>query len=238
VALLNDLAANGLGLSELSPADLHVLNAGVDDPTGTAALLSAGTGLGEAILLRESNGFRVLPSEGGHASFAPRDEHETRLLLWLAERHGHVSYERVVSGIGFAELYRFEREVSGEKEPAWLGEEIARTGDVGRCVSGAALARRDGVAVRTLERFARILGSEAGNLCLKALATGGLYLGGGIAPKILSKLEEGSFLAAMADKGRMGPMLSRIPVRVILNDSCALLGAARAGANLAASGVI
>ena len=232
-SVLNDLEANGWGLGELEAADLAVVNEGEEDPDGNGALISAGTGLGEAILVREGAGFRPLPSEGGHTSFAPRDEEEIALLRSLALRYGHVSYERILSGPGLTNLYRFERKRSGEPEPEWLAKEIAAKGDPSPAVSKAALSGRDHVCERTLYRFVSLFGAEAGNLALKALATGGVFVGGGIAPKILPVLVDGGFFSAFCDKGRFGPLLSRIPIRVVLNDSCALLGAARAAARAA-----
>ncbi|MBL8112545.1 MAG: glucokinase [Acidobacteria bacterium] len=227
VVLVNDLAANGWGLSALPESAFHVINAGVEDPEGNGALISAGTGLGEAVLVREGAGFRPLPSEGGHTSFAPRNDHEIELLRALLARHGHVSYERILSGPGLGTLYRFERERSAKPEPAWLTEEIRAAGDPAPVVSKAALEERDDVCQATLHRFVRIYAAEAGNLALKALATGGLFVGGGIAPKILPILTE-SFFTAFCDKGRFAQLLSRIPVKVVKDERCALLGAALA----------
>ncbi len=230
--VLNDLEANGWGLAELAPSDFELLNRGEADPGGNGALVSAGTGLGEAILLRTPEGFVPMPSEGGHASFAPRNDEEIELLRALRLRHGHVSWERVVSGPGLATLYRFERGLSGLPEPEWLSREIAASPDPAPVVSRAALGETDPVCQRTLHRFVSLLGAEAGNLALKALATGGVFVGGGIAPKILPLLRD-SFFTAFTAKGRFAPLLSRIPVRVVLNDSCAILGAARAAARAA-----
>jgi glucokinase len=231
-ALVNDLAANALGIPELSAKDVAVLNAGVEDPDGNGALISAGTGLGEAILVRNGAGFTPLPSEGGHSSFAPRDAHEIKLLRFLMSRYGHVSFERVLSGPGLANVYAFERAESGVPEPAWMSAEIAAAGDVAPVVTAAALSERDEVAETALTRFVKIYGGEAGNLALKALATGGVYVGGGIAPRILPVMHE-AFFPAFCDKGRFAQVLSRIPIKVILNDACALLGAARAAADAA-----
>ena len=230
VVLLNDLVANGIGLGELSEDDFAVLSRGEEDPEGSRALVSAGTGLGEAVLVRENSGWRPLPSEGGHASFAPRSAWEIELLRHLQRDLAHVSVERVVSGPGLAAIYRFERERSGRPEPAFLAAEIARRGDATPAVSEAALAGRDEVAVRALEHWVSLYGAEAGNLALKVMATAGVFLGGGIAPKVLPKLLDGTFRDAFCDKGRLAPLLARIPVRVVLNDDCALLGAARAAA--------
>ncbi len=230
VILLNDLVASGVGLGELAEADFAVVNRGEEDPAGVGALISAGTGLGEAILLRDGAGWRALPSEGGHASFAPRNPWEIELLEYLQRDLAHVSAERVVSGRGLAAVYRFERERSGLPEPAWLSGEIARRGDAAPAVSEAALSGRDPVAARSLEHWVSLYGAEAGNLALKVMATGGVFLGGGIAPKVLAKLLDGTFLGAFCDKGRLAALLAGIPVRVVLNDECALLGAARAAA--------
>lgn len=230
VALVNDLFANALGLSELSCEDLAVVNAGTPDQEGSAALISAGTGLGEAYLVRSGGRFVPHSSEGGHASFAPRNTFEIDLLRDLHRTYSHVSFERILSGPGLAALYAFERSRSQESEPAWLSAEIAAAGDAAPAVTAAALAGKDPVAVRALEHFVSIYGGEAGNLALKVLATGGVYVGGGIAPRILPKLLDGTFFGAFCDKGRFAPLLARIPVKVVVNDACALLGAARAGA--------
>ncbi len=230
VALVNDLFANALGLSELSGEDFAVVNAGTPDPEGTAALISAGTGLGEAYLVRSGGRLEPRASEGGHASFAPRDSFEIDLLRHLQRAYDHVSFERVLSGPGLAALYAFERSCSQESEPAWLSAEIAAAGDASPAVTAAALAGKDPVAASTLEHFASIYGGEAGNLALKVLATGGVYVGGGIAPRILPKLLDGTFFKAFCDKGRFAALLARIPIKVVVNDACALLGAARLGA--------
>ncbi len=231
-AVLNDLEANGWGLAELAPQDFEVLNRGEADPEGNGALISAGTGLGEAVLFRGPDGFVPMPSEGGHSSFAPRNDEEIELLRTLRLRHGHVSWERVVSGPGLATLYRFERALSGLPEPEWLAREIAASGDPAPVVSRAALDETDPVCQRTMHRFVSLYGAEAGNLALKTLATGGVFVGGGIAPKVLPLIRDGFFTSFTA-KGRFAPLLARIPIKVVLNDSCALLGAARAAAKAA-----
>ncbi len=230
VALVNDLFANALGLAELSGEDFAVVNAGTPDPQGAAALISAGTGLGEAYLVRR--GGRLVPqsSEGGHASFAPRNPFEIELLKHLHRTYSHVSFERVLSGPGLAALYAFERYCSQEAEPGWLSAEIAAAGDAAPAVTAAALSGKDAVAERTLEHFVSIYGGEAGNLALKVLATGGVYVGGGIAPRVLPRLLDGTFFGAFCDKGRFAALLARIPIKVVVNDACALFGAARLGA--------
>ena len=233
VALVNDLFANAAGLGELSPSDFAVVNAGTENPDGNAALISAGTGLGEAFLVRLNGRFWPQASEGGHASFAPRNAVEIDLLRHLETKWSHVSFERILSGPGLAALYAFERARSGESEPGWLTEEIARSGDPAPAVTAAGLSGRDAVAERTVERFVSIYGGEAGNLALKVLATGGLYVGGGIAPRMLPRMLDGTFFGGFCDKGRFAPLLAKIPVRVVTNDRCALLGAARTGAESA-----
>ena len=230
VALMNDLLANALGLGELGPSDFAVVNAGTEDPEGNVALISAGTGLGEAYLVRVNGRLTPQASEGGHASFAPRNAVEIDLLRHLETEWSHVSFERVLSGPGLAALYAFERLRSGLPEPGWLAEETARNGDPAPAVTAAGLSGKDQVAARTLERFVSIYGGEAGNLALKVLATGGVYVGGGIAPRMLPKLLDGTFFGAFCDKGRFAPLLAKIPVKVVVNDACALLGAARTAA--------
>jgi glucokinase len=230
VALVNDLFANALGLRELSGEDLAVVNTGAPDPEGNAALISAGTGLGETYLVRVDGRFVPQASEGGHSSFAPRNPFEIDLLRHLQRSYSHVSFERVLSGPGLAALYDFERMRSGEREPAWLSQEIAAAGDPSPAITAAALAAKDPVAARALEHFVSIYGGEAANLALKVLATGGVFVGGGIAPKILPALLDGTFFGAFCDKGRFAALLAKIPIRVVTNDRCALLGAARAGA--------
>ncbi len=226
--LLNDLQANGMGLGELSENDFAVLNSGEEDPEANGAMISPGTGLGESFLVRQEGRFIPQPSEGGHGSFAPRDEEEIELLRFLMKSFSHVSYERIACGSGLPNLYRFYRERSGVPEPAWLTREIEAFGDVAPAITGAALKGTDEVCVKTLDRLVKILANEASNLALKALARGGVFLGGGIPPKILVKLQEPQFLDAFCDKGRFEPLLRKMPLKVVLNDDCALLGAARA----------
>jgi glucokinase len=230
VALVNDLYANAVGLGELSAKDCAVVNEGREDPDGNRALISAGTGLGEAFLVRSGDRWTTCPSEGGHCSFAPRNPFEIELLRHLEMTLGHVSFERVLSGPGLVNIYRFERERSEIPEPAWMAGEIAKRGDAAPVVTEAALAGKDAVAERALSHFVAIYGGEAGNLALKVLATAGVFLGGGIAPKILPRLLDGAFFGSFCDKGRFAPLLAKIPVKVVLNDACALLGAGRLGA--------
>ena len=211
VSLLNDLEANAWGIEALGPDDVAVLNDGDPGATGNAAVCSAGTGLGEAGLYWDGERHRPFACEGGHTDFAPRSELEVALWRDLVREFGHVSYERVCSGMGLVHLYTF---LAGGCELS--GPEISQ----------AALEGSDETAVQALDLMVSIYGAEAGNLALKVMATGGVYLGGGIPPRILPKLEDGAFMRAFTDKGRFAPLLSRIPVRVILNDRTALMGAA------------
>lgn len=226
VVLINDLEANAHGLPALEPADFAVLQPGKKNGGGTMALISAGTGLGEASIPRVDGGHVVGASEGGHVDFAPRDEREIELLRFLLREHGRVSYERVLSGMGLENIYRFLRESGRGVEEPWLAEELA-AGDRAAAISREGLARRSPLCEQALDMFVSIYGAEAGNVALKFLSSGGVYVGGGIAPKILPKLQEPAFMASFLNKGRLRRFLESVPVRVILNDKTALLGAAR-----------
>jgi glucokinase len=226
VSLLNDLEANAYGIQTLKQEELLSINPEGDPfQVGNRALISAGTGLGEAGMMWDGVAHRPFSSEGGHSSFAPNDSLGDELLSFLRKEHGHVSWERVLSGMGMRNLYRFFRLRSGEPEPAWLAEEM-RVGDLGAVVTRAGLAETDPVCVAALDCFTRNYGAETGNLGLKMLALGGIYIGGGIAPKMLPKMQSPIFLEAYHHKGRMSPLLRSTPVYVILNDKTALQGAA------------
>jgi len=226
IHLLNDLEAGAYGLFTLEDEEFFTLNEGKMRQVGNKALIAAGTGLGEAVLYGDGRHFRPLASEGGHGDFAPRDELEIELLRYLMGRFGHVSYERVISGPGLFNIYRFLKESRGMEEPAWLTERFAAGDDAGAIVSKTALAKESEICVKALDMFASIYGAEAGNMALRAKSVRGLYVGGGIAPKILSKLKDGAFMRAFADKGRYADLLAAIPVQVVLNDQAALRGAA------------
>jgi glucokinase len=230
--LLNDLEATAYGLSALGPNDLLTLQAGVANSTGNAAVIAAGTGLGEAGLYWDGQQHQPFATEGGHASFSPGSELEMALLCHLQQQHQHVSWERVVSGMGLLSLHDFLRQYRKVTIPGWLAEEM-RHGDAAAVISNAALAGRDEICVETLDCFVRLYGAEAGNLALKVMSRGGLYVGGGIAPKILPVLTSGVFLEAFLNKGRMRHLLEVMPVRVILNDRAALYGPAIRAAQLA-----
>jgi glucokinase len=230
ITLINDLFANAHGIALLEESDFVVLNPGVPNSTGNRALISAGTGLGEAGLYADGRGgYYPFPSEGGHVDFAPRNELEMDLLRYLLGRFDHVSYERVLSGPGLYNIYQFLREAGRGEEPAWLAEQILQ-GDPSAAISKSALEGTSAICVQALDIFVSLYGAEAGNLALKVLATGGTYVGGGIAPKIIRKLSSTAFMKSFSAKGRIGGVLKDIPVRVITNDKAALLGAGRVAA--------
>lgn len=225
VTLLNDLEANAWGVFTLEEDDFATLSPGAPAGDGNAAIISAGTGLGEAGYHGAGSSLHPFASEGGHADFAPHDELTIELFRWLHRRHGHVSWERVVSGPGLVNIFTFLREVKHDEASAQLADAM-REGDPAAAISSAALDESSGLAVRALDLFVALYGSEAGNLALKMKATRGVWIGGGIAPKILPRLKRPGFLEAFHDKGRFRAFLEAIPVRVILNDRTALRGAA------------
>jgi glucokinase len=229
VRLINDLEAAAHGVLALPPEKFLVLQAGRPNPGGNMALISAGTGLGQACMVPDGQGYRVVPSEGGHADFAPSDELQMDLLRFLWAEFGHVSWERLVSGPGLANIYRFLRTRAGYAAPDWLRERLERE-DPGVVVGEVGLSGRDPVCAEALDLFVSIYGAQAGNLALDTLALGGLVVGGGIAPKIRAKLSDGRFLKAFLAKGRLDSLLSTVPVRVVLDPRAPLWGAARLAA--------
>jgi len=228
VHLLNDLLAFAHALPFLAGKDLHVLNTGRPVPGGAIAVVAPGTGLGEAYLTWDGTKYRAYASEGGHVDFAPSNTLETGLLHYLLERYDHVSYERVCSGSGLVNIYAYLKDSGYAEEPDWLALQIASAHDPTPVIVKAALDkdRPCTLCQATLGVFISILGSEAGNVALKVMATGGIYLGGGIPPRILSAIERGSFMEAFGRKGRMSKLMEAFPVYVILNPKAALLGAA------------
>jgi glucokinase len=235
VQILNDLEATAYMIPFLKPPDLHMLNAGDANQKGTIAVIAPGTGLGEAFLTWNSSGYRVHPSEGGHSDFAPGTSEEVNLLMYLQGQTGHVSFEKVCSGQGVRNIYRyFHKNFEPGDLNRLLSEEtkqVVEAEDPTPIIVHAALERsvKCQFCLSTLEMFVSIMGEEAGNLALKVMATGGVYLGGGIPPRILSMLDSGRFIEAFCRKGRMSELVARIPVHVILNPKAALLGAARFG---------
>jgi glucokinase len=227
VMLINDLKATAHGVLLLRPDELVTLNAGDAHATGNAALIAAGTGLGEALLHWNGTRYQPVASEGGHADFAPRNDIEIELLKYLMQRFGHVSYERVLSGPGLFNIYSFMRDGSYAAEEPWIPEKFKES-DPSAVISQAALAGQSELCARALETFVSIYGAEAGNLALKAMAVSGLYIGGGIAPKIVAKLQDGAFMRAFTAKSRLSDLLQKVPVHVILNPKAALYGAASA----------
>lgn len=240
VLLINDLVATAEGIPLLAESDMAVLHAGVPEPAGhegNRALLAAGTGLGMALLPRVGNAWVPVPSEGGHADFAARNEDEIGLLRYLRERYGRVSIERVLSGPGLFNVYTYLRDIRHAPESAEVREAIARGDDPAKVIGehGVSPGPSDApghcaLCAKALEIFAAVYGAVAGNLALTGTATNGVWLGGGIAPKILPRLTDGLFLQTFLAKGRFVPFLERVPVRVILNQRTAMLGAARRAA--------
>lgn len=226
VALINDLEANAWGIAALGPDDVLILNTGASAAQGNAGVIAAGTGLGEAGLFWDGERHRAFSCEGGHVDFAPRDALEVELLRHLMNKFGRVSYERVLSGPGLRNIYEFLRDSGrGTETPAVV--EALRDQDAAAVIAQAALENRCKLCVDALELFVSIYGAEAGNVALKFMAFAGVYVGGGIAPKIVGKLQDGAFMRAFVAKGRMQPLLESMPVRVILNPKTALHGAAR-----------
>ncbi len=237
ISLINDFAAVGYGILGLEPEDLHTLQVGKPNSDAPIGIIGAGTGLGQGFLIKQGQDYYVHPSEGGHADFAPRTELEFQLLKYLLDKHDiqRVSVERVVSGLGIVSIYQFlrDRKIATESPGvaqiirAWeqqAGQE--KTIDPGAAIGSAALEERDRLSEQTMQLFVEAYGAEAGNLALKLLPYGGLYIAGGIAPKILPLLERGDFLLYFSQKGRMRSILEDIPVHVILNQQVGLIGAA------------
>ena len=226
IFLINDLEANGYGIPELAPESICTLAAGDPAAYGHRGLIAAGTGLGQALLIWDGRTHRPIPSEGGHCDFAARTDREVGLFKYLQRTlNGRVSWERVVSGIGIKNIYEYLRDVEKLEEPAWLRDRMAAE-DPNAVIGTCAEDGSSQLCFETMQLFASAYGAEAGNLALKVLALGGIYLGGGIAPKMIKTLNSGGFMEAFLDKGRLSAVLKTIPVRIILDDACALLGAA------------
>ncbi|MGA8621518.1 MAG: glucokinase [Candidatus Sulfotelmatobacter sp.] len=232
--LINDLEASAWGIGALNPQDLITLNRVVPSD-GNQAVIAPGTGLGEAGLYWNGSQHQVYACEGGHVDFAPQGDLQIELLRFLASRYGHVSYERVLSGPGLVNVYEFLRGKGSADEPTGFAALLAQK-DAAAEISRAALNGTNPLAEQALDLWVSVYGAEAGNLALKAMATGGIFLGGGISPKILPKLEGPLFMRAFLDKGRLRPLLEGIPVQVITNDNAGLLGAARCAAAKSSNG--
>ena len=225
VFLVNDLQATAFAVPFLPQESLAVLQQGEAEPRGNIAVLAAGTGLGASFLVWTGARYVPVASEGGHADFAPRDEREVRLFVSLQKRHVHVSVERVVSGPGLHAIYRFLRESEGMPESEGVEARLVEE-DPPRVISREGLSGNSVACGEALRIFAALYGAQAGNLALQVMATGGVILGGGIAPSILPILSDGTFLGSFLSKGRFRGFLSRVPVKVIRDDKAALLGAA------------
>ncbi len=225
--LLNDLEAAAFGMLFLRPDEMRVLNAGVQPKrNGNVAIVAAGTGLGEAILYWDGKQYYPIASEGGHADFAPRTDLEIELLNYLRPKFGgHVSYERVLSGPGFYNVYTFLRDTGHFPEPPSLTDKL-KAGDANVIITQLGMSREDPLCTATMDLFCELYGAEAGNLALKCVAVGGVYVGGGIAPKILAAIENGCFMKGFTDKGRFSTLMRSMPVSVSLNPRAPLIGAA------------
>jgi glucokinase len=230
IVLLNDVVATAWGLDQLPAKDLAVLNQGVLQPKATRALMAVGTGLGEALLLWDGRQYRVFPSEGGLAGFSPRTDREIQLLIRLKKRLPQVCCEDVLSGRGIRAIHEFlDPEV---RHPSFDGS----GGDPAQEITEQACTNSCQVCVATLDLWTEAYGSEAGNLALRALAFGGVYVAGGIAPKILPKMKDGTFFRAFCDKTMLSPVLARIPIYVVLNEGAPVWGAAYQALAAARSG--
>jgi glucokinase len=230
VRLLNDLEAAGYGVLVLPASELRTLQAGVPK-RGSMAVIAAGTGLGEAIIVREGERHVVIATEGGHTDFAPRGDLEEDLLKYLRKEFGRVSVERILAGPGFFNLYRFLRDTGWAKESPEVADKV-RSGDPAAVITSRASSDGDPLCVKVVEMFVSIYGAEAGNLALKTLAVGGVVVAGGIAPRIIDWMTTGHFMTAFKDKGRLSPLMDGIPVQVALNPKAPLLGAAEVACTL------
>ncbi len=226
IHLLNDLEALATAVPHLEATDLITLNEGEPVAHGAMGVIAPGTGLGEAFLVWNGERYQSHPSEGGHCAFGPTTPLQLEMLNYWLPRMGHVSYERVCSGIGIPNIYSFLRDTGRHEEPAWLRQQMAEATDLTPVIAKAAVAGEAEICTATLELFMEILGDQAGNLALTVLATGGIYLGGGIPGRILPQLQKGPFMQFFQDKGRFSEMMSRIPVHVVYNPKTALYGTA------------
>ncbi|MEO8201111.1 MAG: glucokinase [Gemmatimonadota bacterium] len=233
--LINDFAALGHAIPILRPADIVEIKAGIAEPRGPIAVIGAGTGLGQGALLWHSEGYQVVASEGGHADYAARTAEEIRLLTFLGTRFTRVSWERILSGPGILNLYQFLAETGFALEDDAVRAEFSM-GDPAAVISRHALDGTDALAVRAMEMFVSSYGAQAGNVALTYRALGGVFLGGGIAPRILNLLREASFASAFAAKGRLSPMIATIPVYVVVHPTPGLLGAASVAARIPLAG--
>lgn len=225
--LINDLEGNAHGISQLKEHEFTVLHEGEPNASGNACVVSVGTGLGEAGLFWNGEDYVPFASEGGHADFAPRTDEEIELLRYLRRYHHHVSYDRVLSGTGLYAIYSFLRDTKRCPEPGWIADGLAAASDRAAAISKFAMEDKAEICVKALDIFIDIYGAEAGNAALRFMAYGGVFIGGGIAPKICTRMQESRFLESFFDKGRVRSILERMPVKIIMNNQTALIGAAR-----------
>ncbi len=224
ILLINDLEANAYGLSALEEKDFKIIAKGKKNK-GNAAIIAPGTGLGEAVMYWDGSHYHPYATEGGHCSFSPRDLLDIQLWNFLNTEYEHISWERLVSGQGIYNIYRFLRHYRNEKEPDWLTKELLK-GDAPLIISSAAKEKSDPICVETIQLFVKYLSTASAQLALKTKATGGIYIGGGIAPKILSLIDKKEFYKNFINLGRMENLLKSIPVKIVLNDKTPLMGAA------------
>ncbi|MCB8944971.1 MAG: glucokinase [Ardenticatenaceae bacterium] len=236
VRLLNDLEAIATAVPHLEASDLITLNEGVRKPKGGIGIVAPGTGLGQAFLVWNGRSYEAFPSEGGHIAFGPTNEQQTGLLKYMLQRYRHVSYERICSGVGLPNIYNYFRDEGHYHEPQWLRSEIEAAEDPTPVIVNAALEQKTDICVATLDMFMEVLGSQAGNMALTVLATGGIYIGGGIPPRILPQLKASKFLESFRNKGRFSQMMSNVPIYVITNPQAGLYGAIYAGMEVMAHG--
>ena len=227
VGLINDLEAYAYGMDALGSADFVTLNGGAGNGTGNMAVISATTGLGEAGLYWDGYRHHPFACEGGHADFAPRNEIEIELLKYLLAKFEHVSCERILSGPGIRNIYNFLRDSRRAEEPAWLKEQLSQAADPPALISQLALENKAAICEQTLDIFVSAYGAETGNCALKFMSTAGIFIGGSIAAKIAAKMKEPVFIKSFLAKGRMRLLLEDIPVKLVLNNSAGLIGAAR-----------
>ncbi|WP_205511411.1 glucokinase [Longitalea arenae] len=232
VFLLNDLESMAYGLAALTEEDLITIHPGNDESTGNMAIIAPGTGLGQAGLYWNGVNHFPFPTEGGHADFSPRTDLDIALLKFLQNEYGVVSWEKVVAGPAIVDIYRFLRDVKKREEPSWLKEALEQEKNDSAVISGAAIEQKAAICVETMDLFVRYLARESSNLVLKMKATGGLFLGGGIPPKIAPLLLERQFMEHYMDCDRMQHLLEQVPIRIIKNDKTGLIGAAYYGAYL------
>jgi glucokinase len=228
--MLNDIEAIAYAIPNLSLTDLHPIHEGEAIEHGNMAIVAPGTGLGEAFLTWDGKGYGVHPTEGGHTDFAPIDELQAQLLLFLLKEYSHISYERVCSGIGLPNIYRFLKANGYADEPAWLARELAEAMDPVPVIVGAAAGDSPcALSKKTIDLFSSILGAECGNMALRAIANGGVYIAGGMVPRMLSLLNSSALLESFVNKGRLSDFVKKVPVRVVINPKTALIGAATYG---------